>query len=110
MAASVVAGLGNSLPVWCSFIESVHALVLSARPAPFVIVAVLRRSLQLVYGDPHDVAAEAGIVLQTRPRRGIMIVADAEKTTVAQDGIRTLPDLLSIITRSMLPIRFSSEP
>ena len=57
-------------------------------PIPIVVVAVFRRSFELVLSDARPVAAEPGIVLQRFPRERIMIVPDTEKAAEAQNRIR----------------------
>jgi hypothetical protein len=56
-------------------------------PIPGVIVAELRRALELRFGDSGDIAAEVGIVFQRLPGQRIVVVANPQKSTEAQHGV-----------------------
>src|ERR1700733_13386274 len=60
------------------------------RPVPGIVVAVLRRALQLSLRDAGDVATKVGVILQRLPRERIMIVADAQETSEAKHSIGDL--------------------
>jgi hypothetical protein len=79
-------------------------------PTPFVVVAVLWRTLQLLFGDAAAVTTQIGVIFERVPRDGIMIISDTKKAAKAQDRVRDLADRLSIITRSIEPICVSFAP
>ena len=59
----------------------------SVCPVPIIVVAVLWRATELLLRHVGAVSAPVRIVLQRLPRQGIMIVANPEKASEAQDSI-----------------------
>src|SRR3979490_321159 len=59
-------------------------------PVPGIVVAVLRRSFELIFGNAGAIAAKVGVVLQRLPGQGIVVVADPEETAETQDSVRDL--------------------
>src|SRR3979411_2006548 len=56
-------------------------------PVPGIVVAVLRRSFELIFGNDGAIAAKDGVVLQRLPGQGMVVVADPEETAETQDGV-----------------------
>src|SRR5665213_2315409 len=77
-------------PIWRRLVIIVDAAVIVAVPVPTGALAVLRRLFELVLGKVGPISAEICIVLQERPRRGVVIFAHSEKAAEAENGIRNL--------------------
>src|SRR6185437_13039024 len=75
-------------PVGLRLVIIVDAAVIVAVPVPTGALAVLRRLFELVLGKVGPISAEVCIVLQERPRRGVVIFAHSEEAAEAENGIR----------------------
>ena len=65
----------DATPVGLRLVIIVDALVIVAVPVPTGARVVLRRLFELVLGKVGPISAEFCIVLQERPRRGVVIFA-----------------------------------
>src|SRR5665213_889966 len=78
----------DSAPVGLRLVIIVDAEVIVAVPVPTGALVVLRRLFELGLGKVGPISAEFCIVLQERPRRGVVIFAHSEEAAEAENGIR----------------------
>src|ERR1043165_8553005 len=75
-------------PVRNGLVVAVDPLIVFARPSPVVVVAIARCALELIGRDADDIASEARVVFERRPRRRIVVFAHAEESAVADHRVR----------------------
>src|SRR5665647_2567103 len=77
----------DGAPVGLRLVIIVDAEVIVAVPVPTGALVVLRRLFELVLGKVGPISAEFCIVLQERPRRGVVIFAHSEEAAEAENGM-----------------------
>src|SRR5450755_3709656 len=80
----------DATPVGLRLVIIIDAVVIVAVPVPTGALVVLRRLFELALGKVSPISAELCVVLQERPRRGVVIFAHSEEAAEAENGICNL--------------------